>query len=90
MISNDKFKKIKDDLDSLSVEEKVSLISDLLQSSGLQVVMGGGNFISADVVLQIQGGSSESLVYIFEALARRVASESSSNNTSSEHLNLDE
>lgn len=59
-------------VDHLSVDEKVLLLQQLLKSTGLQVVMGGGNFVTASVVLQIQNGSVESLIPIFTALAERV------------------
>lgn len=75
-ISDDKFTSLKQQIDDLTVDEKLVLVSHVLKSSGLQVVMGGGNFISAEIVLQINSGSLESLTHIFDALARRLDRES--------------
>ncbi|MFP5274912.1 hypothetical protein [Coleofasciculus sp.] len=58
-------KRIKAEIDKLPIEDKARLIQDVLKGSGLQVVMGGGNFISAEIVLQIQNGSAEQLEGIF-------------------------
>lgn len=66
-------------VDLLSVDDKILILQQLLKSTGLQVVMGGGNFISADVVLQIQNGSPEALIPIFQLLAERVAGNSNLN-----------
>jgi len=68
-------KGLKAEIDKLPIEDKARLIQDVLKGSGLQVVMGGGNFISAEIVLQIQNGSAEQLEGIFRALAHRVSQE---------------
>ena len=39
-------KQLKQEIDELPVEDKVKLVQEVLSSSGLQVVMGGGNFFS--------------------------------------------
>ena len=66
---------LREQIDKLTIEDKVKLVEDILKGSGLQVVMGGGNFFSADVVLQIHTGSAEQLSEIFRALADRVGKE---------------
>jgi len=66
---------LKKQIDKLTIEDKVKLVEDILKGSGLQVIMGGGNFFSADVVLQIHTGSAEQLSEIFRALADRVGKE---------------
>ncbi len=72
---SDKVKKLVSEIDELTIEEKTKLVEEVLKTSDLQVVMGGGNFISAEVVLQIQSGSTEQLTEIFQALAKRVGHE---------------
>ncbi len=72
--SSNGLKHIKAQIDELPLEDKVRLVQDILNGSGLQVVMGGGNFISAEIVLQIQSGSVD-LERILEAAANRIAQE---------------
>ena len=38
------FKEIKSQIEQLPLEDKIRLIQDVLNGSGLQVVMGGGKF----------------------------------------------
>ena len=71
----EKLQHLKEEIDQLPIEEKARLVQDILQGSGLQVVMGGGNFFSADIVLQIHTGSADQLGEIFRALADRVGKE---------------
>ena len=73
--AGDTMERLKEEIEKLPLEDKARLVQEVLSSSGLQVVMGGGNFISADVVLQIQNGSAEQLAGIFRALASRVKNE---------------
>jgi uridylate kinase len=71
----DEVKRLKTEIDNLPIEDRVKLIQEVLKGSELQVIMGGGNFISAEIVLQIQNGSAEQLAEIFRALAVRVSHE---------------
>lgn len=47
-------------------------MQELLKSAGLQVVLGGGNFVTASIVLQIQNGSPDALLPIFQVLVDRI------------------
>jgi hypothetical protein len=78
-------KQLKQEIDELPVEDKVKLVQEVLSSSGLQVVMGGGNFFSAEIVLQIQQGDSDQIAEILKALAFRVSSEVSAVNGNRDH-----
>ena len=73
-------KEIKAQIDHLSIEEKIRLVQDILSGSGLQVVMGGGNFISAEIVLQIQSGSID-IERVLDAAANRIAKEKAKKNS---------
>jgi hypothetical protein len=81
--SENGLKQIKAQIEQLPVEEKIRLVQDLLSGSGLQVVMGGGNFISAEIVLQIQSGSVE-IERVLDAAANRIAKEKAKKNNSHE------
>ncbi|MDJ0716474.1 MAG: hypothetical protein QNJ54_20055 [Prochloraceae cyanobacterium] len=72
--NEDKVEKIKALIEELPLEKKASLIQDVLRSNGLQVVMSGTNFISAEVVLQIQSGSVD-LEQVLKAAANRISKE---------------
>ena len=74
-----RIKQLKEEIDRLPIEEKVRLIQEVLTTNGLQVVMGGGNFISAEIVLQIQSGDVD-LEKIFQAAANRISRERESGN----------
>jgi len=78
--ANNGLKQIRDQIDELSVDEKIRLVQDILSGSGLQVVMGGGNFISAEIVLQIQSGSID-IERVLDAAANRIAKEKEKKNS---------
>ena len=77
-LGND-LKQVKAQIENLPLEDKIRLVQDILNGSGLQVVMGGGNFISAEIVLQIQSGSVD-IERVFGAAADRIAKEKRKNN----------
>lgn len=71
---NSRVRQLKEEINNLPIEEKVRLVQEILTSNGMQVVMGGGNFISAEIVLQIQSGDVD-LDKVFKAAANRISRE---------------
>ena len=72
-----KLDEIKPLVQQLSAQEKAELVKELIgKDSGLQVVLGGSNWTSAEIAIQIQTASSVDLSVLLEALAQRVRSQS--------------
>lgn len=70
---SENFKEAKEAVSRLSAEEKAILLQEML-GQGQQIILGGGNFFTADVVMQIQAGDVD-LSEIFTAAAHRVSKE---------------
>lgn len=70
----DNLKAAMDAIFRLSPQEKSMLIQELLSGSAHQVILGGGNFITAEVVIQIQS-SEVDLSEVLQAVSYRISKE---------------
>ena len=75
----DDFTRLKAEVEKLPIQDKLRLISELLRKIGLDRQIGGGNYISTQVVLQIQNVSTEQLIEIVRALTENIGKESKKN-----------
>lgn len=74
----DNLKAAMDAISRLSPQEKSMLIQELLNGSAHQVILGNGNFITAEVVIQIQS-SEVDLSEVLQAVSYRISKEKPDN-----------
>lgn len=72
LVMSENLKFARDAFARLSAEEKAVLLQEMVGNLGQQVILGSGNFITADVVLQIHSGDVD-LSEILKAAAHRVS-----------------
>lgn len=71
-----KLEEVKPLIAQLSPHEKAELLKELVgRDSGLQVVLGGSNWTTAEIAIQIQTASSVDLSVLLEAVAERLRSQ---------------
>lgn len=66
-----KLDQLKNEIDSLSIEDRIELIQHALKNSNLSITFGASQSVKADVVFYFQSQPIEQLGPIFEALANR-------------------
>lgn len=71
-MNSENLKSAREAISQLSEEEKSVLLQEEFTGLGHQVILGGGNFITADVVVQIQSGDVD-LSEVFRAAANRIS-----------------
>ncbi|MGF1488752.1 MAG: hypothetical protein ACFBSE_16830 [Prochloraceae cyanobacterium] len=67
---------LKEKVDNLNIQDKMTLVEHILSTTGIQVTVGGCQSFSAEVMFYIQNQSLENLQGIFDALASKFNKES--------------